>query len=448
MFIFAVLFHSRVRSELGDITNPRAWNLFENPRNIYNTFTDSNKNMKLCGFYEFSMRDFYVTFIRPETNSSKDDIKLLKSFYANKTLHPRNNYTGLFKGKNLILLQMESMDTWLLSNETTPTLFQLSQEGINFTRHYSYVVPNGPTFNSEFCVNTGFVTPVSFFRSAYTFNANHFPFGLARMFIKQGYGAQAFHMNTREYYDRGINYHSWGYRAYHGLADLTNRSNPDMHIGLDRQLILDKTFYTNIFHSSRPFLHYIITFSIHTPFSFTESRYGQVLAKERNLSKDAPEDSVARAYARETDNMVSLLIKGLKDNKLYNNTVIFAFADHFLCHFHNASLWHQYKTWDEEGWLHTPFFIWAHDLTSESIEKVHTQANILPTILNLFGIEYVEEYYLEKDILDPLYEGDAYFPDGNWFEGTKFHTKSDQMSNSIFRKNDLTLKYDYFRTSN
>ena len=53
------------------------------------------------------------------------------------------------------------MDDWLLNKENTPTLYSLKNNSFFFTDHYSYFISAGPTFNSEFCVNTGFYTPLS-----------------------------------------------------------------------------------------------------------------------------------------------------------------------------------------------------------------------------------------------------------------------------------------------
>ena len=84
------------------------------------------------------------------------------------------------------------------------------------------------------------------------------------------------------------------------------------------------------------------------------------------------------------------------------------------------------------------------------------QTNILPTVLNLFGIDYNSNYYLAKDALGKDYEGIAFFSDYSWYDGKDYVTstqekktkkqkkKSEQVENLI-RKNDLTLKYDYLK---
>lgn len=114
------------------------------------------------------------------------------------------------------------------------------KNSINFTNHYSYYNGGGSTFNSEFAVNTGFITPLSYTQNAYTFNKNSFPYSLAHLFKEQGYAVNAFHMNTKEYYSRGTNYKNWGYDNYYGLVD--QNAYKDNSYYLDRELLLNEEF--------------------------------------------------------------------------------------------------------------------------------------------------------------------------------------------------------------
>ena len=138
------------------------WNSFKKPKNIYTTYSDSNKSMRLSGLYEYSVRNFYITFLKPKEKLSDSDKKFLDETYNAKDTKTSDDYTGMFKGKNVIFLQLEGMDKWLLTKETTPNLYNLMEHSLNFTDHYSIYTGGGSTFNSEFAVNTGFTTPISF----------------------------------------------------------------------------------------------------------------------------------------------------------------------------------------------------------------------------------------------------------------------------------------------
>lgn len=463
VFVFFLVLHTLTPFLLGHANNNLKWNNFKNARNIYNNFSDCNKSLKISGLYEYSVRNFYFTFLKPEEEISDEDQKFLDSIYKADDTKEENAYTGKFKGKNLIFLQLEGMDTWMLTKKTTPNLYNLRKHSIDFSNHYSIYTGGGSTFNSEFAVNTGFTTPISYIENVYSFSKNTFPYTMARLFKEQNYSVNAFHMNKGEFYSRDINYKSWGYDNYYGLQDI-QKYNDERYV-LDRELILNKTFYNKIFKQQGNFVNYIITYSPHTPFT-TEKEVGKILAEEKygkgNIPKLSEEDC-AKMAASETDNMVGLLIQALKDNGLYDNTVIVAYADHYLYTLDDKSILDKYKETSNNLINHTPFFIWSSDLGQlTSISKVNMQMDILPTVLNLFGIDYNSNNYIGHDILSNDFKGYAFFSDYSWYDGKVYvenqqitngkkmsKNKLDSMNNlisDVIKKNDLTLKYDYFKS--
>lgn len=473
--VFLIL-HMATPVLLGASNDELSWDTWRNPHNVYINFNDSNKNMKICGLFEYTVRDFYMTFLKSEEPEDESELEFLEQAYSAQTLHEENLFTGIFEGKNVIFLQLEGMDSWLLNEEDTPNLYALMEDSLIFENHFSYYNGGGSTFNSELAVNTGFITPISYTRNAYTFNTNLFAYSLPNMFKERGYSVNAFHMNTEEYYSRGINYKNWGYDNYYGLIDEQHYS--DLSYELDRELIENEAFYDRLFHQEGNFVHYIITYTPHTPFTASKGM-GQYLAElvYDGEVPDLDEEACARMYAAETDYMVELLIQGLKDNGLYDNTAIVAYADHYLYTLNDKTILEQYKNTENNLVNQTPFFIWSSDLeelpsasaASEvslpvRVDKVNSQLDILPTVLNMFGFQYVEEYYMGNDIFDDNYTGYAFFSDYSWYNGIVYAVGADEyefvgdtkMSEEeiaeiysliadTIKKNDLTLKYDYFR---
>mgnify|MGYP002579098734 CR=1 FL=1 len=328
------------------------WSTWRNPRNIYINFNDNNKSMRISGFYEYNIRNFYITFLKPKKTNSEEELKFLHDMYNMEEEKDNDKYTGLFKGKNLILLQLEGVDTWMLTKETTPTLYNMMMNGINFTNHYSYYNGGGSTFNSEFAVNTGFITPLSFTQNAYSFSKSTFPYTLARLFKNEGYAVNAFHMNTSEFYSRGANYKNWGYDNYYGLIDLYDYKNKEYE--LDRELILNEDFSNKMFENDK-FVDYIITYSSHLPFS-TEKGVCKTLITmdaleelgEEKLPKDytlpvLTEEECAKRQAKETDYMVELLLNKLEEKSLLENTVIVVYTDHYLYTLSDQTILDKYK---------------------------------------------------------------------------------------------------------
>lgn len=476
ILIFIIL-HTIAPLTLGSAYKELTWSSWRNPRNIYNSFNDNNKSMKISGLYEYTVRNYYITFLKTEQQENSEDVTFLDTAFAD-SVTPTNKYTGIFKGKNLIFIQFEGLDDWLLNEEDTPTIYSMLNNSIVFNNHYSYYNGGGSTFNSEFAVNTGFITPLSYTQNAYTFNKNNFPHSMAHLFKKEGYTVNAYHMNTGEYYSRTTNYQNWGYDNYYGLIDIADYK--DETYRLDRNLILDENFNELLFHSvsEKPFVDYIITYSGHLPFTNTKGVCKMLYEEdiknsiEENKDEDNSSNSTKefvemseleciKRQAKETDHMMALLLQNLEENNLLDNTVIVAFTDHYLYTIEDKTILDERKNTSNNLINKTPFFIWSKDNKRTNINDVTSQLNILPTTLNLFGINYNPNNYIGKDALSPDYEGLVFFSDYSWYDGNVYVENGEVTNNKsitydvleeknyyvsyITKKNDLALKYNYFK---
>ena len=126
VIVLIIVIHYFTPNLLGKKAASTEWDNFNNARNTYENFSDSNGSMQVAGFYEYTFRNAYITFIKPKEKMSSEEKKTLDRLYKpNNDENAKNKYTGIFKGKNIILLQMEGLDTWLLNKEFTPTLYSL-----------------------------------------------------------------------------------------------------------------------------------------------------------------------------------------------------------------------------------------------------------------------------------------------------------------------------------
>ena len=461
IFAFIIL-HSITPFFLGKANEELTWSTWRNPRNIYISFNDNNKSLKVSGLYEYTARNFYMTFLKSKQTVNEQDIAFLEEEYSKENDKQKNKYTGKQKGNNLIIVQLEGMDSWLINKNDTPTLYNMMKNSINFTNHYSYYNGGGSTFNSEFAVNTGFITPLSYTQNAYTFNKNSFPYSLAHLFKNEGYSVNAFHMNTKEFYSRGTNYKNWGYDNYYGLVDLGTYKDNSYY--LDRELILNEDFKEKMF-SDTPFVDYIITYTNHMPFSSEKGNCKMLLdldsEENENVSYDLNEEDCARRQAKETDYMMELLLNELKERDLYNNTTIVVLTDHYLYTLSDKTILDKYKNTSNNLINYTPFFIWNNGKDKKTVKTVTSQLNVLPTILNLFGIDYNPVNYIGSDALDNNYQKIVFFSDYSWYDGNvyvdggivtnKRYISEEALDdknyyvNYLIKKNDLTLKYNYFK---
>ena len=476
LILFLIL-HFLTPYTLGKANHSLTWSSWKNPRNIYNSFNDNNKSLKISGLYEYSIRNFYITFLKTKEEENSEDIEFLNMAFE-ESESTKNKYTGIFKGKNIIFVQFEGLDNWLLTKEDTPTIYNMLEKSFNFTNHYSYYNGGGSTFNSEFAVNTGFITPLSYTQNAYTFNKNYFPYSMANLLKKEGYAVNAFHMNTGEYYSRTTNYKNWGYNNYYGLIDMFEYE--DNSYTLDRELILNEEFNKLLFPEDTNFVDYIIAYSGHLPFTNTKG-VCKLLYDEDHLPEETTEENkenenktnevieripmteeeCVRRQAKETDYMMQLILDNLEEKNLLDNTIIVAYSDHYLYTIEDKTILDKYKETSNNLINKTPFFIWSNNTKKTNINKVTSQLNILPTVLNLLGIEYNPNNYIGTDALDSKYEGIVFFSDYSWYDGNvyvsggevtnnkhisyeKLEEKNYYISN-ITKKNDLALKYNYFK---
>lgn len=468
-----LLIHLLLPNLYGSANSSLEWNTWQNPRNIYKNFNDANKSMSITGLYEYTIRNFYITFLQTEEEETSEDYEfLMEAFSVNN--NEVNKYTGIFKNKNLIFVQLEGIDDWLLTEKDTPTLYGMLNNSFVFQNHYSYYNGGGSTFNSEFAVNTGFITPLSYTQNAYSFNKNSFPYSMANMFKNQDYVVNAFHMNSGEYYSRQTNYTNWGYDKYYGLLDINDYK--DKSYTLDRELINDVTFQERMFPKDSKFVDYIITYSNHLPFTNTKGVCKLLYDMEMDLDDTVDmgeesssmfvqltEEECIRKQAHETDYMMELLLKKLTELNLIDDTVIVVFTDHYLYTVEDKTILDKYKNTSNNLINKTPFFIWQNNMKRTNIKEVTSQLNILPTTLNLLGINYNPNYYIGSDALSQNYKGIVFFSDYSWYDGNIYvengviaNNKSSSQEyldeknyyiHYLTKKNDLALKYNVFKKS-
>lgn len=468
-----LLIHLLLPNLYGSANSSLEWNTWQNPRNIYKNFNDANKSMSITGLYEYTIRNFYITFLQTEEEETSEDYEfLMEAFSVNN--NEVNKYTGIFKNKNLIFVQLEGIDDWLLTEKDMPTLYGMLNNSFVFQNHYSYYNGGGSTFNSEFAVNTGFITPLSYTQNAYSFNKNSFPYSMANMFKNQDYVVNAFHMNSGEYYSRQTNYTNWGYDKYYGLLDINDYK--DKSYTLDRELINDITFQERMFPKDSKFVDYIITYSNHLPFTNTKGVCKLLYDMEMDLDDTVDmgeessstfvqltEEECIRKQAHETDYMMELLLKKLTELNLIDDTVIVVFTDHYLYTVEDKTILDKYKNTSNNLINKTPFFIWQNNMKRTNIKEVTSQLNILPTTLNLFGINYNPNYYIGSDALSSNYKGIVFFSDYSWYDGNIYvdngviaNNKSSSQEyldeknyyiHYLTKKNDLALKYNVFKKS-
>lgn len=436
-----------------------SWDAWRKPRNVYNSFNDNNRSMQVAGFYEYNFRNFYVNFLKKEEKLEDENNTLLEEKFNKEIPEYKNKYTGMFEGKNVIFVQLESIDKFLVTKEIMPTLHSLSKNSINFNNHFSFVSGGGSTFNSEYMVNTGYTTPITLNKGAYTFSKNDYSYSLPNLLKREGYTVNAFHMNTPEYYSRNVNYKSFGYDSFNSLKQLDNGNYyTDDSYWLDTELINNPIFNEKIFNNEQKFASFIITYSAHMPFQVNKG-VCSLLAPDKK--EELSEYECLKLQARETDDMLKLLLENLEEKELINDTILVLYADHYLYTLSDKTLLDDFKTTENNLINHTTWMIWSNDMKKKNVNDVTSQLNILPTVANLFGLEYNPNYYLMPDALGDDYDGFVFFNDYSWYNGKVYVDngvvtndgkiseeeliEKNNLVNKLVKINDAVLTTDYFK---
>lgn len=384
-------------------------------RASYQTMYDAKKAYDTCGLFQLTFRDLWKHVLYPLTpgyrQAVEEQVEQIDRYFADRGPRQNNEMTGLFAGKNVILVLMESMDDWAVNPQDTPTLCRLMDEGINFTDFYTPGYGSVRTFNTEFCVNTGIYLPTNG-DYAFDYVTNDYGQSLAGLLTQAGYDAQTFHYNEANFYSRGVYEPAMGYSAYNSYMDYTNLED-ELY---DDCFLFNDPDLRDLFFRDGPTLNFIITRSAHLSYVYREVLSNWALEKYpqyRGISGDEEVDCM-RVKAKLVDDLFSRLLLELQVRDQLDNTVIVAFTDHYAYGFEDVGLMMELSGVQDELLLEkTPCFIWSSDGPSLQVDKTLHTADLLPTVLNLLGVDSPYSY-LGQDAFDQRYQGYALFPDGSW----------------------------------
>lgn len=428
----------------------------ENDADIYQGFTNKNYTMSMTGIYQYLYRSFMVTSgLENQLNNGEMYATLDKYFSLRaETIHSPNEMTGIYSGKNFLFIMLESIDTWMLTEDYMPNLYTLQQNSINFTNHYSPLYISAGTFNTEFIANTSLIPSAAGINNKVYIN-NNYPFSIANCFNAQGYTSNSFHSSNPHIYNRGPIHQNLGYIKYHNWEDMNMEDYQ-----LDSQMINGFSKMT----ATEPFFSFIITYSGHGPYT---SEMGNISAPHleaanEKVSKhpiDASKDDLqeytyAIAHAMETDAFIGGLIEELSSHNLLEDTVLVFFTDHYGKYMTNHELLMDIKNVDNKDLLcNTPFFIYHEGTSPQTIETISSSVDILPTIANMFNLDVKYEYFLGVDIFSDN-EHYVIFPGNNWYDGEIYYTPTytGELTQNIFDRNKEVsnrIKYsEYILRSN
>ena len=385
-------------------------------------------------------------------------IRNMHEYFRNIPPTKKNEYTGKYKGKNLILITAEGFSPYAVKKDITPTLYKMQEEGFKFNNFYTPTW-GVSTSDGEYVACTGLL-PKEGIWSFYKSSKNYMPFAMGNQLKELGYETKAYHNHYFDYYYRHVSHPNLGY-TYKGLGNGLNVTETWPESDLEMIELTVSEYIDN-----QPFHTYYMTVSGHLQYTFTGN---YIAAKNRSLVEDLPYSTHAKAYLAcniELDKAMEKLIQELEKKGIAEDTLIAISPDHYpygltlneISELANREI----KTdVDLDKGI---FLLWSKGMEPVEIDKVCSSLDIIPTLSNLMGLEYDSRLLIGRDILsdsEPL----VMFSDRSFITDKAFYNaKTNEVTSFIgeniedsyiketaetvilkFKYSSMVLDTDYYR---
>ncbi len=386
--------------------------------------------------------DMNLLGINFEKETGNNEIKTINNYMLNNSGTQQNMYTGIFKDYNLIYIVAESFSEIAVSEELTPTLYKLTHSGFVFNNYYT---PNTlSTIGGEFQALTG-LYPDSSILNKWRSGSNYFPYGLGTIYRKLGYDTYAYHNNWYGFQDRHKYLKSQGFTNYLGCYNgLEKRMNCESWPQSDLEMM--KVTMKDYINNENPFMAYYMTVSGHFSYNFSDN---SMAYKNRNAVANLKLSTPAKAYVAtqiELDKALEYMIQTLEENNKLDNTVIVLMADHYPYNLsmNDVNSLSSYKRDNVVEVNHNNLILWNNKIEYNEINKPCMSSDVLPTIYNLFGVDYDSRLFTGRDILSNS-DGIAIMSNRSWVtdKGTYFANQ-----NKFVPKDDIEIEDDYVTNIN
>ncbi len=385
-----------------------------NSNDIYRLTHDWNKSyvVRNFGIYSYQVNDIFTVtkkFICP--NCGKEEAQVIVDEYFRNKGTEENEYTNIFKDKNILFIHAESVQQMFLNSEInnqviTPNLNKLASEGLYFSNYYSQESV-GTSSDTEFTI-TNSILPVGTGTVFINYDYNNYQ-SMIKSFEEIGYYTFSMHGNICEYWNRSQMYQAIGYDKFYCYNDY----NLDDQIGIG---LSDKSFFSqsadiisDIHNNYDKFYGTLIMLTNHTPFY----NDGKVEFDVGNMEGTKIGNYLKLLHY--ADEAIGEFITKLDDLGVLEDTVIVIYGDHdakFTIKQYEEYLGKDIDFYEYEQLTKVPLIIWTKDKQVQGeITKIMGAYDVMPTLANMFDFEY--EYALGHDIFS-IDENIVVFPNGNW----------------------------------
>lgn len=320
------------------------------------------------------------------------ELAKMHTYFKNREATLQNDFTGKYKGYNLILITAEGYSHYAVNKDVTPTLYKMTHEGVNFTNFYNPIW-GVSTSDGEYVATTGLI-PKSGVWSMYKSGSNAMPFAMGNQLRHIGYKTLAYHNHTYNYYNRDVSHPNLGY-DYKGLGNglQVRKTWPESDLEM-----MEVT--TEEFVHDEPFHAYFMTVSGHMRYTWGGNF---IASKNKALVQNLPYSEGAKAYLAtqiELDRALEYLLQKLDEAGVAENTLIAMSADHYPYGLDKADIdnlaGHEVESNFEL--YKSSFILYAKGMEPMTIDRPVSSLDIIPTISNLLGLEYDSRLLMGVDM--------------------------------------------------
>lgn len=361
---------------------------------------------------EYGYNALDIDFQALADSASDSTLRSMAQYFGSLTPSKKNEYTGLFQGKNLVLITAEAFSPWFISRELTPTLYKLTHEGFVCENYYQPGWGQSTT-GGEYAVMTGLLptwvgSNVSFYASA----NDDMPFALGNQLRALGYRTGAYHDNIYNYYNRDKTHPNLGYDYQgvgNGLAMTEDGSWPYSDLEMVQNTIGD--YIDGYVSDGTPFHVYYMTVSGHGSYGWGHAMAAKNRAKAQAAYPNASTQVQAYVAANlELENALTYLLEQLEAAGIAEDTVICMSADHYpyLLAEPEADYYNELRgVVDSErdtDRYRNALVLWCGGMENAvTVTEPCSAVDIVPTLSNLFGLEYDSRLLSGRDVLDKDY---------------------------------------------
>lgn len=362
---------------------------------------------------EYGYNALDIDFQALADSASDSTLRSMAQYFGSLTPSKKNEYTGLFQGKNLVLITAEAFSPWFISRELTPTLYKLTHEGFVCENYYQPGWGQSTT-GGEYAVMTGLLptwvgSNVSFYASA----NDDMPFALGNQLRALGYRTGAYHDNIYNYYNRDKTHPNLGYDYQgvgNGLTMTEDGSWPYSDLEMVQNTIGD--YIDGYVSDGTPFHVYYMTVSGHGSYGWGHAMAAKNRAKAQAAYPNASTQVQSYVAANlELENALTYLLEQLEAAGIAEDTVICMSADHYPyllaepeMDYYNELRGVVDSERDTDRYRNA-LVLWCGGMENAvTVTEPCSAVDIVPTLSNLFGLEYDSRLLSGRDVLDKDYD--------------------------------------------